>query len=324
MKFNQYEKTLYNDEDAGKAYLLTLIVPIFFGFILTVIFNAIAVKSGLVNFSKSPALYCIYLILVNGSMLATYFLYNKYSKTNFAKASLIKFKFGWKNFLMCVAVAFITLFGSLYLINYLFDLLSKIGYNPDASLPLPLTNGWWLVLNLVVLALIPAICEELLYRGIIMNGLRKFGDVGAIFISALFFALAHGSAMQFFYQFILGVVLSAVVIKTGSIVASAVVHFLNNAIVVVYQYIYAHTGATEPAFTPAIIAIAFSVAIVAGLLLWLIFHFTKENNKENSQNMVYTETYKAQPRTFSSSKSILFFATSMIVAVALWCVGTFV
>lgn len=324
MKFNQYEKTLYNDEDAGKAYLLTLVVPIFFGFILTVIFNAIAVKSGLVNFSKSPALYCIYLILVNGSMLATYFLYNKYSKTNFAKASLIKFKFGWKNLLMCVAVAFITLFGSLYLINYLFELLSKIGYNPDASLPLPLTNGWWLILNLVVLALIPAICEELLYRGIIMNGLRKFGDVGAIFISALFFALAHGSAMQFFYQFILGVVLSAVVIKTGSIVASAVVHFLNNAIVVVYNYIFAQTGATEPAFTPAIIAIAFSVAIVAGLLLWLIFHFTKENNKENSQNIVYTETYKAQARTFSSSKSILFFATSLIVAVALWCVGTFV
>ncbi|MGN0748324.1 MAG: lysostaphin resistance A-like protein [Christensenellales bacterium] len=323
MKFNEYEKTLYNDEDAGKAYLLALAIPILVGFILTLIFNAIAVKYGLVNFTKSPALYSIYLVLVNGSMLATYFIYNKMTKTNFVKASLIKFKFGWKNLLICVAVAFITLFGSLYLINYLFYLMSQIGYNPDTSLPLPLTNGWWLVLNLIVLAVIPAICEELLYRGIVMNGLRKFGDVGAIFISALFFALAHGSAMQFFYQFILGAVLGAIVIKTGSIVASAVVHFLNNAIVVIYQYIFTVTGATEPAFTPTIIAISFVVAIVAGLLLWLIFHFTKEYNRENSQNDFYTQTYKLQNKSFSSSKSILLFTTAMLVAVVLWCVGTF-
>ena len=307
-----FQRNLYTDEDSGTMFLLTLVVPVVVGLVVTIFLNLIANAFDLMNFSQSPALYCIYMLIVNGSFVGLFFVYNRVTKTDYVKASLLKPKFGLLNAILCIIIAPIMLFGSMYLINYLMSLLQGIGYNPDTSLPLPLSNAGWLILNILILAVLPAICEELLYRGVIFNGLRKFGSVGAVLISALFFALAHGSAMQFFYQLILGVVLAVIVLKTGSIFASSLVHFLNNAIVVIYN-------------EPWLIAVSFVAAVVGGLLIWFIFRFMKEKKKEDekTQNEIYKEVNAAGDKKFSSSRSILMFSTSLILAVVIWCVGTF-
>ncbi len=321
-----FQRNLYTDEDSGTMFLLTLVVPVVVGLVATIFLNLIANAFDLMNFSQSPALYCIYMLIVNGSFVGLFFVYNRVTKTDYVKASLLKPKFGLLNAILCIIIAPIMLFGSMYLINYLMSLLQGIGYNPDTSLPLPLSNAGWLILNILILAVLPAICEELLYRGVIFNGLRKFGSVGAVLISALFFALAHGSAMQFFYQLILGVVLAVIVLKTGSIFASSLVHFLNNAIVVIYNYIVLNTGGeAEVVFEPWLIAVSFVAAVVGGLLIWFIFRFMKEKKKEDekTQNEIYKEVNAAGDKKFSSSRSILMFSTSLILAVVIWCVGTF-
>lgn len=321
-----FQRNLYTDEDSGTMFLLTLVVPVVVGLVATIFLNLIANAFDLMNFSQSPALYCIYMLIVNGSFVGLFFVYNRVTKTDYVKASLLKPKFGPLNAILCIIIAPIMLFGSMYLINYLMSLLQGIGYNPDTSLPLPLSNAGWLILNILILAVLPAICEELLYRGVIFNGLRKFGSVGAVLISALFFALAHGSAMQFFYQLILGVVLAVIVLKTGSIFASSLVHFLNNAIVVIYNYIVLNTGGeAEVVFEPWLIAVSFVAAVVGGLLIWFIFRFMKEKKKEDekTQNEIYKEVNAAGDKKFSSSRSILMFSTSLILAVVIWCVGTF-
>ncbi len=321
-----FQRNLYTDEDSGTMFLLTLVVPVVIGLVATIFLNLIANAFDLINFSQSPALYSIYMLIVNASFVGLFFVYNRVTKTDFVKASLLKPKFGLLNALLCVIIAPIMLFGSMYLINYLMSLLQGIGYNPDTSLPLPLSNAGWLILNILILAVLPAICEELLYRGVIFNGLRKFGSVWAVLISALFFALAHGSAMQFFYQLILGVVLALIVLKSGSIFASSLVHFLNNAIVVIYNYIVLNTGGeAEVVFEPWLIAVSFIAAVVGGLLIWLVFYFMKERKKEDekTQNEIYKEVSAARDKKFSSSRSILMFSTSLILAVVIWCVGTF-
>lgn len=324
---NANKRNFYTDFDGGLAYLFAIVVPIIVGMILNLIFSPIAAAKGLESFTQSPLLYSLYILFVNGSLLGVFFVYNKVAKTNFVRAGLIKFKFGWVNLIMSIVVAIVTLFGSLYLINYLTYLMKQIGYNPDGSLPLPLTNAGWLVLNLLLLAVLPAICEELVFRGIVFNGLRKFGNVAAIFISALFFALAHGSAMQFFYQFALGLVLAAVVYKTGSIVASMVTHFVNNATVVVYNYIAVRQGISETeVFTPNLIAISFLVAILAGLVLWLILRGVKERKgktEEISANETYNVVNSQQNKKFSSKASTLFFFLGLGISVLVWCLGTF-
>ena len=321
-----FQRNLYTDEDSGTMFLLTLVVPVVIGLVATIFLNLIANAFDLINFSQSPALYSIYMLIVNASFVGLFFVYNRVTKTDFVKASLLKPKFGLLNALLCVIIAPIMLFGSMYLINYLMSLLQGIGYNPDTSLPLPLSNAGWLILNILILAVLPAICEELLYRGVIFNGLRKFGSVWAVLISALFFALAHGSAMQFFYQLILGVVLALIVLKSGSIFASSLVHFLNNAIVVIYNYIVLNTGGeAEVVFEPWLVAVSFIAAVVGGLLIWLVFYFMKERKKEDekTQNEIYKEVSAAGVKKFSSSRSILMFSTSLILAVVIWCVGTF-
>ena len=316
-----YQKNIYDDEDSGFVFILTLLIP---SFLSTLIVTIIALIFEIVDIEQNFGLMSAYILLSNFFMFGIYCFYNKALKINWIKAGLIKFKVGWVNILICFFISIITLFGSLYLVNYLMYLIQQLGYSFDSSLPLPLTNGWWLILNIFLLAVLPAICEELLYRGIIFNGLRKLGNIKAVFISALFFALAHGSAMQLFYQFILGIVLAFVVLKTGSLLTSMLVHFLNNFIVVLYNYITINNQNAEISFSPGLIAIAFGAAIFAGLLLWILIKFLKEKKEDFlSSNESYFQIYESGSKKFSSKKSIYFFTFSLIIALALWCLGTF-
>ncbi len=316
MKRNQY-----NDLDAGLIYFLALITPLVIGLIFSLIFNLIANRYGFINFSASPILTSLYLGIVSLSFLGLFFVYNKVGKVSYKQASLFKLRFGLKNLILCTLIAFVTLFGFNYLINYLFYVLEKIGYSPDASLPLPLNNGWWLTINLFVLAVIPAFCEEIIYRGIILNGFRRFGKINAILVSALFFALAHGSAMQFIYQFILGIILGFVLVKTGSIIASIFVHFLNNSIVVVYNYIM---PAQSSNFGTTSIVASFALAIAAtALLILLIYNLKEKKSVQISYNEEYNRLYPQKDRNFSSPQSKTIFWISIVISVILWTVGTF-
>jgi sodium transport system permease protein len=80
----------------------------------------------------------------------------------------------------------------------------------------------------LVVAVTPAICEEALFRGFILNGLRPMGAVPAIGISALLFGIAHASIYRLLPTFFLGLVFGLVVWRTGSLLCSMVAHALNN------------------------------------------------------------------------------------------------
>lgn len=319
------KRDFYNDLDSGLVYFLALIVPVVIGLILTLILGPIANSYGLINFNESPLLLSIYLSLVTVSFLGIFFIYSKVSKVNFARAGLFKFKFGWLNLLICVVIAVITIFGFNSFINFLFYLMELLGYSPDASLPLPLNNIGWLFVNLFVLAIIPAICEELIHRGIILNGFRRFGNFNAVLLSALFFALAHGSAMQFFYQFILGIVLGYVLIKTGSIFASMIVHFLNNAIVIVYNYV-SPAPSTAITFDVSTTITSIIIAIISAGLLFLLIRWLKERKTDKiSYNQSYTELCVLdEDKKFSNTQARFIFWISCTISVVLWFIGTIV
>lgn len=97
------------------------------------------------------------------------------------------------------------------------------------------------LITLVGIALIPALGEELLFRGVIMNSLRSKTNVhNAIAISALVFALIHFNMTNFFYYFILGVILGYLYYWGRSIVFPILLHLLNNASVVFSYYYIEH------------------------------------------------------------------------------------
>ncbi len=88
-----------------------------------------------------------------------------------------------------------------------------------------------IVEKLVILSLAPAICEEILFRGLIYGSLeRKIGVKKAIIISGLLFGAFHLYPAKMLTTGILGMFFAFVVYKTGSIYPAILIHFLNNAL----------------------------------------------------------------------------------------------
>ncbi len=90
--------------------------------------------------------------------------------------------------------------------------------------------GWWgAFLKVVVMA---PVIEELIFRGIILNGLRKnYPSFTAVFMSALLFSLFHLNPWQMPATFVLGMLLGWLVIRTRNILLAILGHAINNLMV---------------------------------------------------------------------------------------------
>lgn len=77
-------------------------------------------------------------------------------------------------------------------------------------------------------AVIPAILEEIAIRGVLLQPLRRFGDGFAIVVSAVIFSLLHGNMVQVPYTVIAGIYFGYVMVATGSLWPSIILHFFNN------------------------------------------------------------------------------------------------
>ena len=98
-----------------------------------------------------------------------------------------------------------------------------------------------LLANLLVVALIPAVSEELFFRSGFQNLLQRWfrNPHAAIWVTAVIFSLGHGEVFSFMPRFVLGALLGYLYIYSGSLLPNMLVHFTNNAIVVVLYWLVA-------------------------------------------------------------------------------------
>jgi sodium transport system permease protein len=96
-----------------------------------------------------------------------------------------------------------------------------------------LLDGQPLWVLLLALAVTPALCEELLFRGLVFSGLRRLGPIAAVVLSALLFAFAHASIYRLVPTFALGALLGYARLKSGSIVPGMIIHAINNGLAMV-------------------------------------------------------------------------------------------
>ncbi len=83
---------------------------------------------------------------------------------------------------------------------------------------------------LLLLAVLPAVCEELLVRGFVLSGLRNgSGTVTAVVVSALIFAALHLDPVRLLPTFLMGLALGALVVRSGSLLPAIALHALYNA-----------------------------------------------------------------------------------------------
>ena len=105
-----------------------------------------------------------------------------------------------------------------------------------------------LLANLLVVALIPAVCEEAFFRVGIQNllqrwlsadGRKAWGIHLAIWLTAIIFSLGHGEIFSFMPRLALGVILGYLYVYGGSVLPNMLAHFANNALVVVLYWLVA-------------------------------------------------------------------------------------
>ncbi|MEI7664241.1 MAG: CPBP family intramembrane glutamic endopeptidase, partial [Bacteroidota bacterium] len=144
----------------------------------------------------------------------------------------------------------------------------------DAFMKMP-TPGRFLF-NLVMIALLPAIGEELLFRGLLQRLLKEWlkNIHVAIFISAFLFSAMHMQFYGFLPRMMLGILFGYLFYWSGSLWVPVSAHFINNGAVVIVAYLcqlgvlkgdYEKFGTTDNA-----LLIGMSILITCGCL-WFIF-----------------------------------------------------
>jgi sodium transport system permease protein len=89
---------------------------------------------------------------------------------------------------------------------------------------------WW---ALVMFAALPAVCEEIVFRGVLARSLgRRMSLIAAAAISAAVFSAYHLSLVQALPTLTLGLLLAVIAIRADSVAPAVVAHALNNALVI--------------------------------------------------------------------------------------------
>jgi sodium transport system permease protein len=90
---------------------------------------------------------------------------------------------------------------------------------------------WW---TLLLLAALPAVCEELAFRGFVLSGLRHLGNKWwAIGLSAVFFGFTHSVIQQSLAATVVGFVLGYIAVQTGSLIPCILFHMTYNGLMLV-------------------------------------------------------------------------------------------
>ena len=147
-----------------------------------------------------------------------------------------------------------------------------------------------LILNLSLIALMPAICEEMFFRGFMLTSFRhnKKSYRGAVIASGILFGMMHMDFIRIIPTSILGIAFAYAVCKTNSIGVSMFMHFLNNGFAVVITHISSKilenaetttTTTTSISFSQLSVFIFLSIMFISSAVL--LFN-DKKDLKENN------------------------------------------
>lgn len=114
--------------------------------------------------------------------------------------------------------------------------------------------------------LIAPALEEYVFRGILLDKLRGYGEGLCIFASGLFFGLFHANLNQLPYAFALGAIFAYVVLRTGTILWSVLLHMIVNFFGITVTSAVAATGSQ---IWMALLGFAVIAILVSGILIFI-------------------------------------------------------
>ncbi len=166
-----------------------------------------------------------------------------------------------------------------------------------------------LLLDLIVYAIVPAVMEEALLRGIVLQTLRPLGSGIAVTVSAALFGLMHGDFSQVPYAMLMGLVLGAVFVYTDDLKMTIIIHALANALAVVTGFMLQFSDTASATFWELVILI---VVLMMGAVaaLWLRKHPLERSRP------TYDRPFAARIKTVASAP-LLWSAVGLMITLAI-------
>jgi membrane protease YdiL (CAAX protease family) len=249
------------EKKSGLAYSAAVVMNVLLSVVLIVGIALAGFTTSAEYESEDWFLYCSFLLpqLAFAIVAAIYFFKTKTPVQSVA--AKCKPKYFLLALLMQVGLLSLSELNTLFL-----QFLGRFGYE-SADISLPSLNGFGLFGVLITVALLPAIFEETIFRGILLSGLKKFGSVAAVLVCGLLFSLYHQNPAQTIYQFLCGAAFAWIALRSGSILPTVLAHFLNNALIILLKKFGLETFST----TTEIVLIVLSALCLIFAILWLIF-----------------------------------------------------
>jgi membrane protease YdiL (CAAX protease family) len=223
------------------------------------------------------------------SFLFVAVFYLKYTKTSIKRAVESQ-KCKWKYYILALFLQFGLL--SLSKLNgWFLEFLGNFGYT-DSGISLPNMNGFGFVGVLVAVAVLPAIFEEIIFRGIVFSVLadrfskNKKGFLKTYVISSVIFGLAHlfngfsfGTVLQVGYTVLTGGLFAFCLIMTKNILCCALVHGVYNFCGLLFDHVQGlGNGVVFDLGTVITMAV---ISVVVGIfVLYKVYHYPDEDRKD--------------------------------------------
>lgn len=228
-------------------------------------------------------------------------LVSSYTEDEYKKSKKVNLKTGLKIILMG--------FGFVILIQYIESFVATkfgIDYQVLSNDMLVSSNDGLLdkILFVIGLSVVPGIFEELFVRKAILNYSKKFGNYFAIIISAIIFGLLHMNLQQGLFAICIGLVFGIIMIKTGDIRLTIILHILNNGLVAISSIV--------PENVAKIIEIITIAIAVLGIILFI--GFVVKNKGLKIEKEKFEEEYKMIFRNYTFDLVIILFIVLTIIS----------
>ncbi len=204
-------------------------------FVVIACFVCLRIFTSVVAVNMAGSIILSILIQIGFMLAIPFFMYKVLMKKK-TKEVLEDFNFkkiSVKAVLYCIALGIIVYFLNLAVASFFNIFITATGYDPNFGMASTVGGTYSLgnfIIDIVITAILPGICEEFCHRGLLVNGYKQLGAKKTIILVGLLFGLMHLNVEQFFYASIIGMFLTFLVYVTGSIIPSMIIHFLNNGI----------------------------------------------------------------------------------------------
>lgn len=211
------------------------------------------------------------IVLINESMIAGFVIvYCLVKKINLKETFRLN-KLRLAPALLIIVTTIPAFFVATMLNGIVIYLLQFIGEIPSQGIPVP-QNPAELALGIAIIGIAPGICEELMHRGFLLKAYEKRGSYKAVIMVSILFGLFHFDITNLAGPIFLGLIIGYYVVRTDSIFAGMLAHFLNNSFAEIIQYINRNTVQSQTVTMSAeelvgvLILGTFGLIITAGFL----------------------------------------------------------